>query len=211
MRELTDRKRRAQRAVYCKRRVAGDKIVSDQARIGSDRADGDGFHRGIWRGSVDHHILAVGRANVARCVNHPHLIEIVAIGQRAAVVIAPGRAGNGERDPGYAAVDTDLRRLVTGKRGGERAVDHHRTDAGDKVAGAKASVGLQGIDINTHRRGAEIDGNGVIAAAGVADSVAHRGVNHIGVAVRQRGDIGAAESVAPATARLHRGGIGFAV
>ncbi len=211
MRELTDRKRRAQRAVYCKRRVAGDKIVSDQACIGGDRADGDGFHRGIWRGSVDHHILAVGGANVARCVNHPHLIEIVTIGQRAAVVIAPGCAGNGERGPGYTAVDTDLRRLVTGKRGGERAVDHHRADAGDKVAGAKTGVGLQGIDINAHRRGAEIDSNGVIAATGVANGVAHRGVNHVSVAVCQRGDIGAAEGVAPATAGLYRGGVGFAV
>ena len=211
MRELTGRKRRAQRAAYRKRRVAGDKIVSDQARIDSDRADGDGFHRGIWRDGVDHHILAVGGTDVARSVNHPHLIEIVAIGQRAAVVITPGRAGNGERGPGYAAVDTDLCRLVTGKRGGERAVDHHRADAGDKVAGAKPSVGLQGIDINAHRRGAEIDSNGVIAAAGIANGVAHRGVNHIGIAVRQCGDIGAAEGVAPATARLHRSGVGFAV
>ena len=104
-----------------------------------------------------------------------------------------------------------MRRLVTGKRGGERAVDHHRADAGDKVAGAKASVGLQGIDINAHRRGAEVDGNGVIAAAGVANGVAHRGVNHVGIAVRQRGDIGAAEGVAPATAGLYRGSVGFAV
>ncbi len=211
MRELTGRKRRAQRAAHRKRRVAGDKIVSDQARIGSDRADGDGFYCWIWRDGVDHHVLAVGRADVARSINHPHLIEIVAIGQRAAVVIAPGRAGNDKRGPGYAAVDTDLRRLVTGKRSGERAVDHHRTDAGDKVTGAKACVGLQGIDINTHRRGAEIDSNGVIAAVGVADSVAHRGVNHVGVAVRQRGDIGAAEGVTPATAGLYRGGVGFAV
>ena len=119
MRELTSRKRRAQRAAHRKRRVAGDKIVSDQARIGGDRANGDGFHRWVWRGGVDHHILAVGGTDVARCVNHPHLIEIVAIGQRAAVVIAPARASDGKRSPGYAAVDTDLRRLVTGKRGGE--------------------------------------------------------------------------------------------
>ena len=211
MRELTGRKRRPQRAAYRKRRVAGDKIVSNQSSIGGDRADGDGFYCWIWRDGVDHHILAVSGTDVARCVNHPYLIEIVTIGQRAAVVIAPGRAGNGKRGPGYAAVDTDLRRLVTGKRGGERAVDHHRADAGDKVAGAKASVGLQGIDINTHRRGAEIDSNGVIAAAGVANSVAHRGVNHVGIAVRQRGDIGAAEGVAPATAGLYRGSVGFAV
>ena len=119
MRELTGRKCRAQRAAYRKRRVAGDKIISNQTCIGGDRANGDGFHRGIWRSSVDHHILAISRPDVARRINHPHLIEIVTIGQRAAVVIAPGRASNGKRAPGYTAVDTDLRRLVTGKRGGE--------------------------------------------------------------------------------------------
>ena len=102
-------------------------------------------------------------------------------------------------------------RLVTGKRGGERAVDHHRTDAGDKVAGAKPSVGLQGIDINAHRRGAEIDSNGVIAAAGIANGIADLSVNHVCAAISQCADIGTANSVAPASARLYGGGVSLAV
>ena len=201
--------RRAERPFQADLAVAGDKVAAGQTRILGDGIHSNGRRRRLRL--IDNHVLAVRRPHVARVIDNAHLILIRTVRQGAAIGVAPGGAGHGQVNPGGAAVKADLRLLVIAELRGQRAVDHDLSVVGDEITRAQASVVLQRINADAHRRRGEIHGDAVVIAAAVADGVADLRVNDVRTAVRQRGHVCAAHRIAPAAVILDGRRVGFTV
>ncbi len=206
---VTAAQRRAQRPFQADLRIAGNKVAVGQTGI-----LGDGVNRNARchrRGQINHHVLAVRCPHVARVIDHPHLVLVRIVRQSAAIGVAPGRAGDAQITPRGPAVQADLRLLVVAELRGQGTVDDNLAVVGDEITRAQTGVVLQGINADPHRRRSQIHGNGMVVAGAVTDGVAHLRVNDIRAAVCQRGNICAAERIAPAAVILHGRRIGLAV
>ena len=200
---------RAERPFQADLVVAGNEVAVGQAGILRDGIHGNGRRRRLRQ--IDYHVLAVRCPNVARIVDHAHLVLVRTVGQGAAIGVAPGGAGDGQINPGGTAVKADLRLLVIAELRGQGTIHHHLAVVGDEVIRAEAGIVLQGINADPHRRRGEIHGDGVVIAGAVADGVAHLRVNHVRTAVRQRGHVCAADRIAPGAVILNGSRVGFTV
>ena len=88
--------RAAQRTVDGQRGVHGDEITAGLTGIVADAVDGDAVLRRL---GIHCHRLRGGGPDVPRLIDHPHLVVIASVSQRARVVIAPLGSVHGGVNP----------------------------------------------------------------------------------------------------------------
>ncbi len=141
----------AERAVQRQGGIIGDKVAAAQAGIVADAVDSDRF-AGVRRDGINGHHLASSGADIPRVVNHPQLIVVVSVGQRAAVNVGPAQAADAHVSPGCATVEADLSVVAAAQGRAERPFQADLVVAGNKVAVGQAGILRDGIHGNSRRR-----------------------------------------------------------
>ena len=127
-----------------------------------------------WNRGINRQDKITGGGDVPRQIQHPHLVNVAAVGQRAAVGVSPLRTVGGEGGPGRAAVEANLRHFAAGKPRPQRTGQRERGIAGDKVSCRTPRVGADAGDGQHLRRVHGVDQRRLAAGcANVARQIDH--------------------------------------